>query len=228
MKYLIWDFDGTLGYRTGGWSKACVDVVKETTTVSDVDINDIRPHLQSGFPWQSPDQPHPEISTADEWWTQLYPVFTKAIESTGVPPERACEVAKQVRPMYLENDWQVFDDTISTLSRLSSEGWVHLILSNHVPELESILGELGLTKYITETYVSAKLGYEKPHPEAFRPVISDLDDEATAWMLGDSYRADVKGAETVGIPAVLVRNTHPGADYCCETLDKVDNVLSDY
>lgn len=227
MKYLIWDFDGTLGYRSGGWSKACVDVVKDATAVSNVEIDDVRPHLQTGFPWHTPDQPHPEISTADEWWNQLYPVFAEAIEATGVPSEHACELARQVQSTYLQNDWQVFDDTIPTLSRFSSEGWVHLVLSNHVPELESILRELGLTEYIEETYVSAEIGYEKPHPEAFRPVSSAFEDEATAWMIGDSYRADVHGAETIGLPAVLVRNTHPDADYCCETLVTLDKVLTD-
>lgn len=227
MTYLIWDFDGTLGYRSGGWSKACVDVVNDTTAVSDVEIDNVRPHLQTGFPWHTPAQPHPEISTADEWWNQLFPVFVEAIEATGVPSERACEVAKRVRPTYLQNDWQVFDDTIPTLARLSSEGWVHLVLSNHVPELESILADLGLMEYIEETYVSAEIGYEKPHPAAFRAVLSDLGDGATAWMIGDSYRADVEGAETIGLPAVLVRSTHPGADYCCEDLDTLVDILTD-
>ena len=227
MKYLIWDFDGTLGYRTGGWSKACVDVLENATADSGVSLTDVRPHLQEGFPWHTPNRPHTDISTAEDWWEQLYPVFAAAFEANDVPPERACTLAKQVRPTYLWKDWHVFEDTVPTLSRLSSAGWTHLVLSNHVPELESILQELGVIEYIEDVHVSAEIGYEKPHPEAFRRVLSTIEDDATAWMVGDSYRADVTGAAAVGLPAVLVRDTHRDADYCCPNLSTLDEVLDE-
>lgn len=227
MKYLIWDFDGTLGYRSGGWSQACVDVLGDAISDSTVGIEDVRPHLQKGFPWHTPDQPHTDISTADDWWKQLYPVFADAFEANGVPSERALELATQVRPTYLQHNWELYDDTIPALSRFASSGWTHHILSNHVPELESILHRLGLTEYIESVYVSAEIGYEKPHTEAFRAVVSAIEDEATAWMIGDSYRADVKGASAVGLPAVLVRDTHPDADHCCRDHSTLEGILTD-
>lgn len=227
MKYLIWDFDGTLGYRSGGWSNACLDVLQNEESCSGAGIEDVRPHLQEGFPWHTPEQSHTDITTADDWWNQLYPVFVAAFEANGVPSERARELTRDVRTTYLQNDWQVFDDTLPALSRLASAGWTHLVLSNHVPELESILRELGVTEYVEEIYVSAEIGYEKPHPEAFQPVISTIEHDDTAWMIGDSYRADVKGASAVSLPAILVRDSHPDAEYCCKTLSTIDAILSD-
>jgi FMN phosphatase YigB (HAD superfamily) len=34
---------------------------------------------------------------------------------------------------------------------------------------------------------------------------------AEVWMIGDSYKADVQGAEALGVPAILVRRMHPDA-----------------
>lgn len=225
MRYLIWDFDGTLGYRSGGWSRACVDAIEATTTLTDVRIEDIRQQLQDGFPWHTPYEPHPDISSADEWWDQLYPVLTAAIEAVGVAPDRTAETARQVRSTYVTDDWHRFEETIPTLQRLASDGWTHFVLSNHVPELNSILRELGLLRYLEEAYVSATIGYEKPHPAAFRAVTAELEEEATVWVIGDSYRADVLGARSIGLPAVLVRSTHPDSEPCCATLDGLEDIL---
>ncbi len=224
MPTLIWDFDGTLGYRTGGWSKACVDVLTHTGVAPTVEIDDVRPHLQTGFPWQTPDNPHPEISTAAEWWEQLYPVFVSAFEALGVSRQQAEAVVPQVRQTYLTTDWQVFDDTRDTLTHLSRAGWRHRVLSNHVPELPMILDELALTSVFEAVYVSADIGYEKPHPKAFEPVLSDVATERI-WMIGDNYQADVAGANSVGLPAILVRGTHPEATHCCERLSDVPERL---
>ncbi len=31
--------------------------------------------------------------------------------------------------------WELFDDTLPALDQLSADGWSHVVLSNHVPEL---------------------------------------------------------------------------------------------
>ncbi len=224
---LIWDFGGTLAFREGGWSKACADVLRREKSSYDVDIADVRPHLQEGFPWHTPNEPHTDISTSEEWWEQLYPLFADAFEANGVPPARARSLAEAVRPVYLQNDWHLVDDTVPTLSRLSARGWTHLILSNHVPELEAIVRSLGLADHIDRVYTSAHLGYEKPHPKAFQPILSTLEAETTVWMVGDSFRADVQGASNVGVSGILVRNEHPEAAYTCDTLSEVAEILNE-
>lgn len=225
MRYLLWDFDGTLGYREGGWSVACVDVLEESDVTPDVGRRDIRPHLQTGFPWHTPETPHTDISTAAEWWRALDPVFARAFEAIGVDPDRARALAPRVRQRYLGTSWRTFDDAEPALSALSTAGWRHIVLSNHVPELEAILEDLALTQWFEAVYTSATLGYEKPHPEAFRTVLESIDDDATVWMVGDSHRADIRGAWAVGLPAVLVRDTHPEVACACETLWTLEEIL---
>ena len=244
MGILVWDFDGTLGYREGGWAGACVAVLEDTDPARAVTIDDVRPHLQSGYPWHTPEEAHTDVSTADEWWEMLYPRFSTAFEANGVSPDRARNLARQVRRTYVSSDWHVYDDTIPTLSRLAEEGWRHVVLSNHVPELPSILESLELRAHLEAIYVSAAIGYEKPHPEAFRPVLDDVgvditvaesdqfptdgdESEPDIWMIGDSYRADVAGARGVGLPGILVRDSHPEATYVCEDLSSIDDILDD-
>ena len=84
-------------------------------------------------------------------------------------------------------------------------GWRNVILSNHVPELPALVGALGLEDLIDGVYTSAAIGYDKPHPEAFRHALRESGDPARRWMVGDNPVADVKGAQALGIPALLVR-----------------------
>lgn len=84
--------------------------------------------------------------------------------------------------------------------------WRHVVLSNHVPELERIAGSLGLGAHLERIFNSARIGYEKPHPEAYRHALAACGNPSRAWMVGDNVAADVQGAEALGIPAVLVRS----------------------
>jgi putative hydrolase of the HAD superfamily len=123
-------------------------------------------------------------------------------------------LAVKVRAAYADpRHWRLFDDAAPALRELSSRGWAHLILSNHIPELPEILDNLGLAGHLLEVFNSAESGYEKPHPWAFDGVLATVAGAEAAWMVGDSPAADVRGAEAVGLPAILVRGQKRGARY---------------
>lgn len=113
----------------------------------------------------------------------------------------------------------------SRVARALLAGWTHLILTNHVPELPEILHALGLDEHILRVFNSAESGYEKPHPRAFDGVLEAVAGAEAAWMVGDNPEADVRGAEAVGLPAVLVRGTKRGTRYHCEDLPKVAAIV---
>ena len=62
-KVILWDFDGTLGYREGGWTGAILQALDGYGDLSRHQREDIRPHLQSGFPWHDPSSPHTHIKS---------------------------------------------------------------------------------------------------------------------------------------------------------------------
>ena len=130
-----------------------------------------------------------------------------------VTPAQAADLAGEVRSTYLDpSAWVVFDDVEPALIRLSAGGWRHVILSNHVPELPQLVDALGLARYFDAVHTSARIGAEKPHPEAFRRVLATLPAEAVVCMVGDNPVADVQGAEAVGLPAIRVRKGSQPAD----------------
>ncbi len=228
MRYLLWDFDGTLGYRDGGaWTASLLEVLDGAMPFHTVTLDQLRPFLLAGFPWQEFDRPHPHLTSADLWWEAVLPILERAYLGVGFDAGCARELAGQFRAVYLNLDrWRLFDDVLPTLEALSVRGWTHAILSNHVPELGDIVRHLGLASRVAHVFNSAETGYEKPHPRAFQIALEMLPDVETAWMIGDSLAADVQGAEAVGLPAILARRHHPQARHCCETLCEVSAHLS--
>ncbi|MFW6135768.1 MAG: HAD family hydrolase [Chloroflexota bacterium] len=227
MRLLIWDFDGTLGYREGGmWSSALIELLHKEVPQIEASAEQFRPYLQSGFPWHSPDRPHPEIRTPEQWWDRLTPAFEAVFRSVGVDPSGARRLAHEVRSVYADPErWRLFDDTLPTLDRLTSRGWTHALLSNHVPELRQIIEHLGLGPHLAQVFNSAETGYEKPHPRAFQLVLEAFPDAEAVWMIGDSVRSDVTGAEALGIPALLVRGRDKRARHVCDRVSDVEAVV---
>jgi putative hydrolase of the HAD superfamily len=228
VKYLIWDFDGTLGYRIGMWSGALAEVLQHALPVCRATADDLRPYLQRGFPWHHPEQPHTACQDADTWWTALAPVFARAFRcGAGLSPHQALCFAQQVRQVYLNpTRWRLFEDTLPCLRALTAQDWQHVMLSNHVPELPVLIEALGLAPYMATVFTSAATGFEKPHPQAFHTVLRMLGSATTVWMVGDSVTADVAGAHAVGLRAILVRSQHPQAPHCCETLAELPRLLN--
>lgn len=223
--YLIWDFDGTLAFRPGGWTGALLQVLQESKPDLPVKPEQIRAYLQSGFPWHAPENPHPGISP-DEWWEDLTPVFIRAFRVCSVTNDDAHVLAHQVRTVYTDpQSWQRFPDTLPALEILATRGWKHILLSNHTPELANILDHLKLTSYFAVVFNSGITGYEKPNLKAFRAVLDWMGPDAAAWMIGDSYPTDIAGAQQVHLPGILVRNPNPLAKIYCETLKDISEKL---
>jgi putative hydrolase of the HAD superfamily len=226
----IWDFDGTLAHRRGetGWSILLAETLDAEDPGHGRSADTFRPFLREGFPWHTPDAAHPELCEPDAWWASVNPALARAYEAAGYPPERALELADAARRLYVDPDvgWELFEDTLPTLSRLSQAGWTHAILSNHVPELRQIVEALGLEDVVALVSCSAETGFEKPHPEAYASVLDRLR-PAQAWMVGDNVLADVLGAEELGIPAVLVRRPDPRAMRYADSLAGVPAFLLD-
>jgi hypothetical protein len=74
-----------------------IDLLREATPRLQVSREDLRPHLATGFPWQSPAPTHPKLDTPQKWWDALYPVFARSFAAVGVEPTLACSLAVRVR-----------------------------------------------------------------------------------------------------------------------------------
>jgi putative hydrolase of the HAD superfamily len=209
---VIWDFDGTLAERPGMWRACLVETLDEDEPGHSVSPEALIPFLRDGFPWHRPDDPHPELCTPEAWWKAVGELLARSYEGVGVEPARAAELAVLARKRYVDPTvgWRLFDDTIPALESLAAAGRRHVVLSNHVPELDAIVAGLGLSRLVKQVFSSAVTGYEKPHPGAFACALKDRRDGETVWMVGDNPEADVEGARRAAVGAILVRSNGVG------------------
>jgi len=209
---ILWDFDGTLAYRTGFWTDLLVEALDIELPGHGFAAATFRSAIGRGFPWHEWERPHPELDTADAWWAPVTDLIRGALLEAGADPAIANGAAERVRGEYLRMDrWQLFPDTVSILDRLAGDGWRHAILSNHVPELPDIVAALGIADRFDAILTSARMGYDKPHPETFALGRIALGEPATLWMVGDNPVADIEGASRSGIPGILVRQQVDGS-----------------
>ena len=204
---ILWDFEGTLVDRPGRWRSAIMEVLDVNEPGHQVEMEQIRPYLWDGFPWHRPNEPHTHLTNSQEWWSHVGRTFTHAYQGVGFGLNRARELASLVQEAFTNPDrFVLYEDTIPALFLLRERGWNHAILSNHVPELSSIVDGVGLSPYIDHCITSGSTGYEKPNPRAFQYALKLVGHPERVWMVGDNPIADIQGAESMGIPAILVRN----------------------
>ncbi len=207
MDWLLWDFDGTLGYHDGMWSRT----LQEALAAQGVDwpLERIRPLMAAGFPWHTPEQSHEQFFGGVPWWDFMLEHFASLLRQQGLSADCAAAAAQSLRARYLApSRWHLYDDTLPALRQACALGYRCAILSNHVPELPGIVNGLGLSGLLDQVVTSAQLGWEKPNPQFFRQATSLLGCER-ATMIGDNPNADVAGATAVGLNAILVRGERP-------------------
>jgi putative hydrolase of the HAD superfamily len=209
------------------WSQCLVDVLDEVLPGHEIGAADIRPHLRGRFPWHEPGRSHLDLSTPDRWWESLSPLFFRAYEAVGVPVSKGGLAVSLVRQHYCDPArFHLYPESIDALETLRRNGWELVILSNHVPELQSIVEGVGLGSLIDKVYSSALTGYEKPNRESYRIALDD-DRPADSFMVGDNVEADVLGAERIGLPAILVRSASPDATRFAPDLQAAVGIILD-
>lgn len=220
-KYIMWDFDYTLAYRNGMWTQTMIDIMNEYS-IKNIDRDSIREIMKKGFPWNNHELSHEQLMSGLNWWDYLKMYFIRSLIDLDIPVDKATIIAGEVKDKYLDtNYWKAFDDTVETLDILSNRGYKHIILSNHVPELESLVKNLKLDVYFKEIITSGLVGYEKPHRMIFNYAKNKLPKNSSIIMVGDNYKADILGANQNDIQAILVRkpNTFNYGNYA-KNLDK--------
>ncbi|AJT62438.3 hypothetical protein T261_0749 [Streptomyces lydicus] len=206
----IWDFDGTLGHRRHGtWAECLLEVLDAQEPGHPWTRDQLFDVLAVGFPWHAAERPHPHLHDPDTWWGHITTVVRTALTRLGISPKAATTAAEATRAAYTDPAaWSLYPQAVDVLDQLTSHGWRHVLLSNHVPELPLLLQVLDLEKRLKAVLNSAATGYEKPHPIAFRLAQSAAGNAARLVMVGDNPKADAAGACRAGIDAIWVRRDH--------------------
>ena len=101
-------------------------------------------------------------------------------------------------------------DAVATLRALHEQGYRLAVLSNatHDPLVQNLVDSLGFRPYLDVVVTSAAIEYRKPRPEAFNAVLDRWDIPGyEAVMVGDTVPEDIRGAQDVGMWAILANMT---------------------
>lgn len=135
-------------------------------------------------------------SSRREWWEQV----VRAV--FGELPAGFFDALYE--EFSLPEAWSVLPEVREALAWARQQGWHLGVISNWDNRLRPLLQRLELTDWDSVT-ISCEVGVEKPHPSIFRAALRAAGvPPETAVHIGDSLTDDVRGAEAVGMRALLV------------------------
>lgn len=95
----------------------------------------------------------------------------------------------------------LFEDSLEVCRKLS-ESYPLLLATNGTACVQrERFARSPIRRYFRKTYISEQVGYTKPDPRFFERIFAEqgIKDPARALMVGDSLRADIAGANAVGM-----------------------------
>jgi len=98
----------------------------------------------------------------------------------------------------------LIDGAIEFLQELSNNGKIYLATNGKISIQNSRINLSGISKYLTNVFVSDLIGYAKPKKEFFEFIennIKDFDKQKTV-MIGDSLTSDILGGNNFGIDTI--------------------------
>src|SRR5579872_1754407 len=100
-KIIFWDFDGTLAQRPFMWSNAFLQSLDELIPKHEISIDQIKPLLQRGFPWHTPEIPWNEI-TPESWWARMECHFSEVFRELKIDNKICPELSRKVRNIAID------------------------------------------------------------------------------------------------------------------------------
>ena len=166
--------------------------------------------LESEIPtWQQTRKVSLEKNNGREFWDSF---FTEGFRRMGIAGDVSA-AATDIRECFQRAEFEMlFADVKPTLSGLATRGKTMGILSNFSTNLEDILRRLAIHHYFEFFVVSAVAGMEKPDPRIFDLTVrAARQPRQEIVCVGDSLFHDVQGAQSAGMPAILLdrRNRYP-------------------
>jgi putative hydrolase of the HAD superfamily len=140
-----------------------------------------------------------------EYWRGYHRLM---LERLGLDAHR--EMLDRVLATQFSADaWELYPDVEPMLDEVRAMRDVKIgIVSDWGSNLVGIVTALGLDEYLDFVLASGATGVAKPNPAFYRVALGRAGvDAADALMVGDSYRADVRGAWSAGMDAAWLHRS---------------------
>lgn len=182
----------------------------------------------------------------EECWEELWPSAPRMVGQIPSFADRVHEMAlrrigfdgpidavvRNIREAAISPRWhEPFPEAEESLRRLRTLGIPMHLLSGNVDYLPTLLANLGWTEFFRTVTFTQEVGVQKPDVRVFRFALQRANlAPADAVYIGDSWEADILGAEGAGMSAVWLNRTgRPAPGPCREirSLDELPGLLVD-
>ena len=223
-KAVFWDFDGTLVRANESFLQSLDGALR--LSGHPFERSKLKSFLLSSCPWYSPEKDY-SCQKGERWWPAFFEKVRSFCTENGVDASLHDSICAEFRRSVVSFDYSVYEDAEPVLSACLAKEYKNYLLSNNYPELVSVTERFGLSRYFSDFFVSAIIGYEKPRPELFRHALNIAGNPGCCFMVGDNPVADIQGAQAAGMTAILVHHGSDGAspDYCFDALTNILDII---
>ncbi len=225
-KVIFWDFDGTLAKAPFLWSGSLHEVILELMPDYNITLEEVRRYTKSGFTWDTPERDYSRL-IGDVWWEHMLTYFQDIYQRLGISEEYREKASRMAMEKIKDvGRYQLFDDAVLALKLAGEKGYQNYIVSNHIPELGTIIQKLGIADYFQGYIISSLVGYDKPRREIFECAKKLAGYPKHCYMVGDNPIADIAGGKAAGMKTILVhKDVDCTADAVCTDLLQVMDII---
>lgn len=162
-----------------------------------------------------------------EWLTTVITRECEFLTELGVQAhveQIAWELLQSGHPLFGVTNAILYDDVVPTLEHLREAGFKLAIVSNWDTPLDPLTERLGIADYFDTITAShdMRVRSEKPDPHIFNYTLKAVGVSAEEVVhVGDTYEADIVGAQSVGIRPILLDRDGTQADRWDETIQSL-------
>lgn len=140
----------------------------------------------------------------EEYWRGYHRIM---LGKLGVEARREM-LDRVLASQWAADAWEPYPDVEPMLAAIRERGVAIGIVSDWGSNLRGILAGLSLDRYFDFVLPSGAVGVAKPDPAFYRMALEHAGVAPNqALMVGDSYRADVRGAWSAGMDAVWLHRS---------------------
>lgn len=205
IKAIFFDAAGTLFTVNGSVGEIYARIAREhgkDVLVKDLEVGFRRCFADAppmAFPGATSEQ---ILGLEKKWWRDVvHDVFTPL----GSFPKFA-EYFDALFSYFARTDaWQLYPETMQTLTMLHERGFRLGVISNFDSRLFGLLDGFGISRFFDPIVISTHAGAAKPEVAIFTQALAVHNLRAVeALHIGDSLHADIVGANAAGLLPVLI------------------------
>jgi len=161
----------------------------------------------------------------DDWARLVDATFAPLIDKSGSAPffDELYDCFSKA------SAWRIFDDVFPALAALAARRLKLGVISNWDERLRPLLDHMKLRSHFQAVVVSCEVGAPKPHAAIFARAAAELGLPPAAILhVGDSAKADERGAQRAGFCSVLLRRGMlRGSRGHINSLNELDVIVGD-